>query len=570
MVSAIDKSSLEKNLEESLNPKSSNDAPYAFDQKVQPTNIDLPNEDHGKKVEIVEKVSELERNYLVDRSLKDYIGKLSKERRKLRVLGFEFDYAKSDEDVEKLLSEALDAGDLSQDEYDTALSKMKGENRVEIHTAEPISPDKDPASHKIRINVLRDKIKQAEKAEDESKVLELENELRGAEVDHKNETRESVIREQINRVKAVENTDEKAYERELAKLRVMEGERGGDKVNIAEAVKEPDVSSERPVEGQPIVRLEDKEKLEAQLNEARKNYAKLQVDWEYKSRNSKRLFARTLESLGVTRPTPERLSIKTSPLEDARETYEKLLKMNGVNIEGEKRNILISEKLALQSLEQDFREEKETFDKENKGVIKAIKAEQKREDINEIAETIKKARELWGKMKPQEGFFVSSAILAGTDMTIDFGPMRGFEGLRVERTEPIKNSVENPTGNSSNSKEDKDKEEVIVEPKAKIETVTEEVPEISTSVVSEPETTTELSNSDLIQPIDSEDGKIRVVKNEIGDLTVFLGEIEIAKGSMTSKGPNIKIKEELKGGWFMADNEFEKAFKTANKALKSK
>ncbi len=72
---------------------------------------------------------------------------------------------------------------------------------------------------------------------------------------------------------------------------------------------------------------------------------------------------------------------------------------------------------------------------------------------------------------------------------------------------------------------------------------------------------------------DFEGGKIHILLNDdLGreKVEVLLNGKEIANGVFAKKGFDIKIKPELKGGWFLADNVYERAFKKLMKDLKPK
>lgn len=80
-----------------------------------------------------------------------------------------------------------------------------------------------------------------------------------------------------------------------------------------------------------------------------------------------------------------------------------------------------------------------------------------------------------------------------------------------------------------------------------------------------------ISNTQVIKPIDFEGGKIYVLEDttQPNSLKVLLNGKEIAKGLVGADGTKVKINSDLKGGWFLADNAYERAFKASQKLVKN-
>lgn len=212
--------------------------------------------------------------------------------------------------------------------------------------------------------------------------------------------------------------------------------------------KEPkvdEVKPAEPIEAREVAEIGPKTldqqtevdaKLEAELVSARDEYAKAYIDWEYKTRNSTKLFAKTMMALGVSKPAPERLTIKTSELEDAKEAYIKARANFSKNIMGDPGKLIdqvTSEKLRLGDKEQEFRMVKENFDQSlddarEKGVTEKAK--------EALALGVQKALGVWTKnLTPGQRILVSSTLLAGGAVFAGagLGAAAYYGGLRAVR-----------------------------------------------------------------------------------------------------------------------------------------
>ncbi|MBA3733501.1 hypothetical protein H0W91_03980 [Patescibacteria group bacterium] len=71
--------------------------------------------------------------------------------------------------------------------------------------------------------------------------------------------------------------------------------------------------------------------------------------------------------------------------------------------------------------------------------------------------------------------------------------------------------------------------------------------------------------------LDFENGKIHILQgvNKPDDVIVLLNGKEIAKGVVSSNGPKVSFDPELKGGWLLADNAFERAWKATKGTIKT-
>ncbi len=275
------------------------------------------------------------------------------------------------------------------------------------------------------IRELRSQIKEAEKSRDEAKVLNLEGQLRtverqkiqigktfevsGTDLDRK-------IKEQVQKVKLVENTDEKSYMEELAKLRVLERERDSLRAPKTEKIVMP------TAEKVPEVKKEIIEDPVATLDKARDEYASVYVDWELKSRKGKKLFLRTLLDLGASRPTPARLSSKTPAMEEAKAEYLRAIKSNHIDVEKDAQKLLLSEKLLLENRLQELRVEKS----QKSGDPEMIK------EVN----LLDKALNTWTKSTTRQKAITGALILGGGMMLSTVGDegKEFYQGLRVDRS----------------------------------------------------------------------------------------------------------------------------------------
>ncbi len=175
-------------------------------------------------------------------------------------------------------------------------------------------------------------------------------------------------------------------------------------------------------------------RLEAELIVARDEYVRQYVDWEYKTRNSKRLFARTLLDLGVTKAPPERLSLKTSALDEAREEYLKAKAKSSMNIVGDREKLLgslLDERLILDFKKQERREEKERLDRE-------FANQEEKSKLGKVfeksAQILKKSWGAWTKLPIEERLAVSTAIMASGGLvfgTLTLAGVAGYSAVRV-------------------------------------------------------------------------------------------------------------------------------------------
>ncbi len=196
-------------------------------------------------------------------------------------------------------------------------------------------------------------------------------------------------------------------------------------VVVPKEVTKPEIPKEKTVEELQVESKTTEENLEAHrlldanLEKARDEYAKLYIEWETKTREAKGLFSKTLSELGVSRPVPERLSIKTSALEDAKDEYLKARAARRENFPTEAEKLweaALSEREALDSKMNELRPVRE------KGKIE------------------KATLKVWDKYKklpPAARLAIPTALMVGGGVafgTLGAANLVGYVGYRAART----------------------------------------------------------------------------------------------------------------------------------------
>lgn len=179
------------------------------------------------------------------------------------------------------------------------------------------------------------------------------------------------------------------------------------------------------------------------LREARDAYATAYAEWEYQTRHSTKLWQKTMFALGASKPAPDRLTLRTTALEDAKEAYLKARVLCGkgtTNTYQQNYYRGTEESLLLQGALQQARENREASDAENKKMADEMlpkgtvdKALDKMADTR-FGKMLKKANNVWLKV-PGKTIVISSTLVAGG--TVFAGAGLGYAayvgGLRVAR-----------------------------------------------------------------------------------------------------------------------------------------
>lgn len=422
-------------------------------------------------------------------------------------------------------------------------------------------------------------------------------------------------------------------------------------VNIEEKISDSVSTKAEEVTPEDVV-LNNLETREALLDAARDEYAKQYEDWETKSYRSKTAFGKILQNLGASRPVPDRVFLKPTSLQNAREDYERAMSEARIDIAKDSMRTLLSEKNLLEAKIQEYREARKVADGENS------------EALPNKADRLKKGFGLWTKLSQKQKLLVSATMLTGGMFVQQAGMSQDFyDGLRVD------NSL---AGEKNTDASEKDKKVVLnTIPEIKIErpdlahfapeyaekvqtpqaVIPVEVPvsskgfidtihnvqeeivkkyggennvplELKSNILDKSDvklaqelkfydaksgssavglkgetlgvdasgslvykhlngtvdtvmdTMTGLKperDNKMIPSIDFDGKKIDVVLDfqNPTNIKVFLDDKQIGSGVLTNKGPKISVSKDLKGGWFMADNEYERAIKVADKVLKS-
>lgn len=355
------------------------------------------------------------------------------------------------------------------------------------------------------------------------------------------------IREQTDKVKALEHTNEKAYAEELALLRSLEQQRDSFRApktapeDVAVVSAAPEAKKEFISERTQAEQKLHYEKLQADLEKARNEYAQQYVDWEYRKRNSTKMFAKTMMALGVTKPTPEKFSIKTPAVLEAFEEYTKAKMNAGEGGIKDNQIIFLSERVTLDNKMQELREQKELLDAQ----LSETDKKQSSIDVKkQIAGTLKKAFGTWDHISTKQKVLISAALFAGGQALGTVGDSMktdGYEGFRVPRGTLSDVNLTPPTGHIDLSSiiPDLTKDEVGALPEVSKPTgmlpVMEELPKIKIPEAIVP-VEVPLSNKGFIDTLKHLQegivrayGSVEAVPEEIQRTVVQRPDVELAK-----------------------------------------
>jgi hypothetical protein len=179
------------------------------------------------------------------------------------------------------------------------------------------------------------------------------------------------------------------------------------------------------------------------LRQARDAYAAAYAEWEYQTRHSTKLWQKTMFALGASKPAPERLTLRTTALEDAKEAYLKARVLCGkgtTNTYQQNYYRGTEESLLLQEALQYARENRKASDAENKKMAEDMlpkgtvdKALDKMADTR-FGKMLRKANNVWLKV-PGKTVVISTTLVAGG--TVFAGAGLGYAayvgGLRAAR-----------------------------------------------------------------------------------------------------------------------------------------
>ncbi len=189
----------------------------------------------------------------------------------------------------------------------------------------------------------------------------------------------------------------------------------------------------------PKDNVESKESVEADLESlrvAREKYATAYTEWEYKTQNSTKLWQKTMFALGASKPAPERLTLRTTELEDAREEYLKVREKCGKKSSRtykENYERATEEKLLLEEAIQQSRENRENSDEQNRKLSDELN---QKSPYDKFTEMLGRAKNFWVKdLTPGKRILISSTLLAGGTLFAGagLGGAAVIGGMRVAR-----------------------------------------------------------------------------------------------------------------------------------------
>jgi hypothetical protein len=189
----------------------------------------------------------------------------------------------------------------------------------------------------------------------------------------------------------------------------------------------------------PRDNVESKESVEADLESlrvAREKYATAYTEWEYKTQNSTKLWQKTMFALGASKPAPERLTLRTTELEDAREEYLKAREKCGKKSSRtykENYERATEEKLLLEEAIQQSRENRENSDEQNRKLSDELN---QKSPYDKFTEMLGRAKNFWVKdLTPGKRILISSTLLAGGTLFAGagLGGAAVIGGMRVAR-----------------------------------------------------------------------------------------------------------------------------------------
>ena len=193
------------------------------------------------------------------------------------------------------------------------------------------------------------------------------------------------------------------------------GNKREEKKSEKSEIVEKDTEPEEQMDYVGIERIKNYSK--DSLPELREEYISEYIKWEEKSRHGKKMFSKTMGSLGGNRPLPARLTQKHSELDIAEKEYNSLLNKISVAMSSEEKlEFLINERTSLSEEINSRRGEKER-------------------------KIISSGSKVWQKTDVSEKIIISSALLSGDAQSISFSTSvshGGFEGYRAPRSAPEK------------------------------------------------------------------------------------------------------------------------------------
>lgn len=247
--------------------------------------------------------------------------------------------------------------------------------------------------------------------------------------------------------------------------------------------------------------------LEAQLSESRKEYAEFFVPYTREVKSKRASYAKLMESLGANKAMP--LPNEPRELTYAREEYFKIRNKN-------------KEVLGKTDKLDDIKEIEKLRDE----IIALLP-----EYIGKVAE---KGLKLWDKISAQDNI-VTTALIGDVSL-LSYTPLPKFEGTRPEKTDLVKEKIE----------------EGQIKP---LETKT-------------PADSTE----GFVFPLVFDGKELKVIREDKEDpeiIRVIFDGKEIAKGFMTKKGPLIKVAARYKAGFLLAPTIEQRAFDHAFAIIKT-
>ncbi len=184
--------------------------------------------------------------------------------------------------------------------------------------------------------------------------------------------------------------------------------------------------------------VEARESIEANLESlrvAREKYATAYTEWEYKKRNSTKLWEKTMFALGAVKPAPERLTLRTTELEEAREEYLKALEISGkksLNTYRENYERGTEEKLLLQEAMQKSREARELSDAQNRKMADEMIPRTVGDKIKDSpAKALRFLNNKWLAQSTGKKSLLALTLVSGGAFFA--APVAGVTGLRVAR-----------------------------------------------------------------------------------------------------------------------------------------
>ncbi len=190
-----------------------------------------------------------------------------------------------------------------------------------------------------------------------------------------------------------------------------------------------------PNEPKNIVKRESAEADFEALRVARDKYARAYTEWEYKIRNSTKMWEKTMFALGATKPAPERLTLRTTELEDMREEYIKACELCGKktsNTYAENYERGTEEKLLLQEAMQNAREEREFSDEQNRKMADEMMPKTVGDKIKDSpAKVLRYLNNKWLAQSSGKKSLLALTLVSGS--AVFAAPIMGVAGLRVAR-----------------------------------------------------------------------------------------------------------------------------------------